>query len=212
MSETLYADAAQLAVAFARLAPGHSILFARGPAVDARNPAAQLVAGWVADKAARRHVSGRDEAGQLRHVVVKLGKGESVNGSASGNSGGSGSASGFRKSEGFRVRIEAAGLEGRTLREAALLAEHLAGVARRGEVCPSNAELADALNLRAHNPDYGRERTKYLLKALIRAQIVSVISRPPHPRVISFVGTRLATADVGGVMDSGRPPAARAFS
>lgn len=187
---TTYADAAQLAVAFARCAPGQSILFARGAVVDPASAAAQLVRSWVERGEASQHVGGRDEAGRMRHVVQK-----SVGRSASGRGRGSASLrSATVGGSSWAVRLQAAGIEGRTLRECLALAEHLAGAARRGETCPSLADLAEALNLR------DRHRAGYLLKQLNRAQVIAMFSRPPHPRVIAFTGMKLATADPAGVM------------
>lgn len=186
--ETLYVDPEQLALAFARLQVGHGLIYAHGPVLDPGNATVRLVNGWAAEGRASLHNAGRDGEGRLMRRLVKKPAGQQAQAA--------GSARGSDNLTGLRVKLEAAGLSPRALRDCVALGRALTVLARNGQVCPSNAELAEGLILPG-----GADRVKYLMKLLMAAQVVAVVCRPPHPRVVQIVGTRLHTADPAGVLD-----------
>lgn len=175
---TLYVDPAQLALAFARLQVGHSLIYAYGAPLDPGNATVVMVRTWQAEGKASCHQQGRDEAGRARNAVVKR----------AGESGGAGD--GARDS--LSAAIGAAIEHPRTRREALAMARYIRDLARAGRVMPSNAVLAEALNLRS------RDRAQYLLKRLNQAGLISLWSRENGPRVVRITGTGFETANPYG--------------
>lgn len=188
-AETLYVDAGQLAVAFARLPVGQSLIYARGPVLDQGNAAVRMVADWRAAGTANCHTLGRDADGQLRHGVVKRAAPSAGNRQAGGGASSAGSAAGSPKAGlDLRVRLEAAGFAGATLRDAEAVLRLIMARARAGRLCPSHAEVAEELQLR------DRQRAAYLLRQLNKAGLIEIWSRNGAARVVSITGTRLHTA------------------
>ncbi|WP_157812516.1 hypothetical protein [Novosphingobium kunmingense] len=174
MSGTLpqFADPAQLAAAFERLAPGASLVWATGPSSlgTARNATRALVDTWIAEKRATC-AHGR-EPGQSDRWLFRV----------------------YRTEPGpFRRNgISATGKAGRDKREDQnRVLGLLADCARRGTECPTNEAIAEALDL----PTPWRAR--YLVQRLEAEGEIRLIEPARFgPRVIEIASSGLRTASV----------------
>lgn len=172
-----FADPAQLAVAFARLNGGASLVYATGPASlgGVRNPTIELVQGWV--KAGTATLAQGRDAGNRDQFNYRV----------------------YRKSvPAVPAPAPAPAAMPAALRELPVDAQRvyrlLAGVAAAGRACPTNDAIADLLDLE------GREQARHRFNQLVRAGLIAVIEPNRFgTRVIRIAATghRTAPADAG---------------
>lgn len=160
------ADQHQLAASFERLRPGASLIFARGPhplGADG-NATLAMVQAWVRDGLATM-AHGRDPelAGQWIYRV-------------------------------YRAAAEAAPPQSSVVvpSEADRVYRLLCRVAERGEPCPTNARIAEALGMESH------EQARHRFRQIERARLIRVIEPNRFgTRVIEICATGARTGHAG---------------
>ena len=165
---TTYADPLVLSASLAGARAGQSFIYAAGPVLDPRHPTAQLVSAERAAGRVRTHLQGRDLQGRQRYSVVKLDCDAA--------------------DLGADRPVVSAAQAARLKRSELALLNLLAGVARRGEACPSLRAIASALAL----PD--RQAAQYALRRLRQLRLIEIENPSARVRVVRIVSTGLSTA------------------
>lgn len=171
-AETLYVDPAMLRRWFARALPGQRTIYAHGPALDRHHATARLTAEWIAAREVIPYKKRDAATGLLAHGVIRR---------APDPVSPSGPVAGDAPGDAIDPRSNA----GRVL-------AHLTAVAARGDVAPTNREIALALNMRSEDV------VRHALRQICAAGLVRVTM--PHGqhnrRRIEIAATGAVTADV----------------